>query len=83
MEVRKETVYQNKYKLKVLTIYSILSRAKEVDTVIMVLKLWDWIHTRYVSFKGTSADNRLDALYTNNIINNKAKFEVLEDLLVN
>ena len=49
----------------------------------MALNLWDGKHTRYASFKETSVETRLGALLTNNIINIKLKFEILEDLLVN
>ena len=51
----------------------------------MVLKLQNRSHTRYVSFKGTSANDRLGALHANNMINinGKAKYKVLEDVSVN
>ena len=45
--------------------------------------LQDRDYTRYVSFKGTSADNMLGILHTNNMVNIKAKYKVLEDLSVN
>ena len=49
----------------------------------MTLNLWDGKHTKYVSFKETSTEIRLGALYANNMINIKSKFEILEDILVN
>ena len=81
--MRKETIYQNNYKPKILTIYSVLSRAKEVDKELMTLNLWDSKYTRYVLFKETSVEIKLGPLYANNIINIKLKFKILEDLLVN
>ena len=39
IELRKKIIYQDKYKSNVLTIYSILSRAKEVDKALMAVNL--------------------------------------------
>ena len=83
IKLRKETIYQNNYKSKVLVIHSILLRAKEVDQQLIILNLWDNKYTRYVSFKETSTKTRLGALYTYNMINIKLKFEILEDISVN
>ena len=66
-----------------LAIYSILSCTEEIDQQLMMLNLWDGNHSQYVSFKETNTDIRLGALHTNNIVNIKAKFEILEDVLVN
>jgi len=82
---KRETVFQQRYNSKVLIIYSILSKAEEIDKALMALKLWDRLHMRYVLFKGTSVNDRLGTLYTNNIINinSKAKYKVLEDVPFN
>ena len=64
-------------------IYSVLSRAEEVDKALIVGNLQDGTHTRYALFKETSADIRLGVLHANNMVNIKSKFEILEDLLVN
>jgi len=85
IKVKRETVFQQRYNLKVLIIYSVLLRAEEVDKVLITLKLWDGSYTKYIWFKGTSTNNRLGTLYANNMINinSKAKYEVLEDISIN
>ena len=42
IEIKKETIYQNNYKL---VIYSVLSHAEDIDQQLMILKLWDGNHT--------------------------------------
>ena len=49
----------------------------------MISKLWDGNHTQYISFKETNENIQFRALYTNNIVNIKTKFEILEDVSVN
>ena len=83
IEIKKETVYQNNYKLRVLVIYSVLLRAEEIDNQLIEMNLWEGNHTRYVLFKATNADIRLGALYTNNMVNIRDKYEILENVSVN
>ena len=47
------------------------------------MSLWEGNHTRYVSFKATNADIRLEVLYANNIVNIRDKYEILENVSVN
>ena len=83
IEIKKETVYQNNYKLRVLVIHSILLRAEEIDNQLMEMSLWEGNHTRYVSFKATNANIRLGALHTSNMVNIREKYKILENVLVN
>jgi len=48
IKVKRETVFQQRYNLKVLIIYSVLLRAEEVDKVLITLKLWDGSYTKYI-----------------------------------
>ena len=83
IEIKKETVYQNNYKLRVLVIYSILSRAEEIDNQLIEMSLWEGNYTRYMSFKATNTDIRLGALHTNNMVNIRDKYKFLENVSVN
>jgi len=83
IKIKKETVYQNNYKSRVLVIYSVLLRVEEINNQLMEMSLWEGNHTRYVSFKATNADIRLGALYTNNMVNIRDKYEILDNVSVN
>ena len=64
-------------------IYSILSRAEEINNKLMEKNLWEGDHTRYISFKATNANIRLRALHANNIVNIRDKYEILDNISVN
>ena len=76
-------VYQQNHHSKILVIYYILLRSKEVDSKLMGKVLQEEDYSRYVSFKGTDSKLRLGMLHSNDMVNVEGKFEVLNKVNVN
>ena len=82
IEIKKEWVYQQGYRSKVLVVYSVLSQSEKVDYQLMNNSLQDSDYTKYVSFKNIDPKVQLGMLYSNNLVEVKEKYEVLEGVSV-
>ena len=51
-----------------------------MDKKLIDITLWDRNITKYVSFREVNSQSKLGVLYTNNIHNINAKYEVLEEV---
>ena len=63
-------------------VYSIESSATENEKKLMEMSFGNNSHTKYISFKYTSSNNKVSALYLNNMINIKVRFETLHNINV-
>jgi hypothetical protein len=82
-EIKKEYVYKQGYCSKCLVIYAVDSRKDEIDEELKSFKLGDGTHRRYMSFRGTAADDRLRTLYLNELNNVEVRFETLNSVNTN
>ena len=73
IEIKKEWVYQQGYRSKVLVVYSVLSQSEKVDYQLMNNSLQDSDYTKYVSFKNIDPKVQLGMLYLNNLVKVKRK----------
>ena len=82
-EVRKEYIYEHKFKVKLLVIYTISSKRELLDQTLKKLKIGNGTRGRYISFKLMDQENRIEALYLSNVYNKDRKFEILYGIVPN
>ena len=80
LDIRKEYTYERGHRSKVLAIYAVQDEAKEVDEILYNLKSPRY---SYISYRQTTSDERLTAIYTNDRHNIKARYETLYDVSLN
>ena len=82
IKVRKEVIYQQNYKAKVMVIYCIISQQEVMDRMLINIKLWNRDITKYISFQEIDLQTKLGALHANNMNNSQGKYKVLEGVKV-
>lgn len=74
IDIKKEYTYEKGTRSKVLAIYAVEREAKEIDEVLCDLKSPRY---SYMSYKHTTSDERLAAMYRNDRNNIKSRYETL------
>ena len=74
IDIKKRFTYERNTRSKVLTVYAIEEEAKEVDEKLCELVSPGY---KYVSYRNTSSDERLVAMYHNERKNIKSRYETL------
>ena len=82
IKVRKEVIYQQNYKAKVMVIYCIISQQEVMDRMLINIKLQNRDITKYISFQEIDLQTKLGALHENNMNNSQGKYKVLEGVKV-
>ena len=80
IDVKKKYTYDKGYRSKVLVINVIESKAKEVNEMLCLLKSPRF---KYISYKNTSPQERLQAMFHNDKNNEKGRYEILENVNLN
>ena len=74
-------IYERNYRSKCTVIYTIKSKVDEIDKILTETSIRKY--TRYVLFKNTNLETRIEYLHTNNCSNTNGKFKILFNSNVN
>jgi hypothetical protein len=80
IDVKKEFIYEKGKYSKVLMVYATENDADQINEEFSKLKLG---YYQYVSYKKISSDKRLGSIHYNEMINIKARYEILFDASLN
>ena len=80
IEIKKDQIYKKGNKLKVLAVYYINLEAEEINNELLSLKNDSY---KYMLYKYTTSNKRLVVIHANEIINVKARYEMLGNIIVN
>ena len=80
IDVKKQFTYDKGSRSKVLVIYAIESEAREVDEMSCVMKS---PRCKHVSYRQTTAQDRLAAMHNNEMKNRNGKCKTLENVKLN
>ena len=83
LELRKSKIYKWNYSSKYIVVYSIESSAIENKRKLMKMSFGTNSHTKYISFKYTRPETRMDYLHANNCWNVKGNYEILYNIDIN
>ena len=72
-------MYENRYWSRRLVVYGVLSKREILDNTLQELEILRIEDIKYISFKNTSSNNKVRALYLNNITNIKVRFKTLKN----
>ena len=81
LETKKNFIYEKDYRSKFITVYTTLSLHETVDQKLQQMK-WKDGHTKYLSFRNSTPQMRLSALYLNSMNNVSVKYEYLKNCSV-
>ena len=79
-KLRKEYVYENGYKTKAVVVYAVLSKREVLDNKLQELTIPSIEDAKYISFRNTLSNDKVGALYLNNMNNIKVQHETLMDI---
>jgi len=80
VEVKKKYTFERGSRSKVLVICVIESKAKEVDELLCLIKSPRF---KYISYRKSTSDEKLRAMYINDQTNATGKYEILENVSLN
>jgi len=80
IDVKKKYTYDKGHRSKVLVINAIESKAKEVNEMLCLMKSPRF---KYISYKKTTPQERLQAMYHNDKNNENGRYEILENVHIN
>ena len=77
IDIKKRFTYERKSRSKVLSIYAIQEDADEIDEALLKMESPRY---KYLSYRKTTSEERLAAMYHNDVRNIKVKYETLYDV---